>query len=178
VAAWFEDQFDVPTGWQPADSTLLDVAVEAGAFVLRPHVSSEPAYAWAPRDGALGDAAVEATITFPAGARAVAGLAVADLDFATRLVLLLGPDGAWRLQRDDAAALRTLASGRGSAPAAGVPVRLRLLVDAGTATAWLGDQRLGAAAVSMDIGHTGLATQATADGDRILVDDYRVMPVL
>jgi hypothetical protein len=53
-----------------------------------------------------------------------------------------------------------------------------LLVDGGTASGWLGDQRLGAAAVSMDIGHTGLATQAAADGDRILVDDYRVMPVL
>jgi hypothetical protein len=105
----------------------------------------------------------------------LAGIAVADLDFGLRLVLLLGAGGAWRLQRDDAAALRTLASGQAATSPAGVPVRLRLVLEDGVVSAWAGDQQLGRATIQVDAGHVGLAALSAADGERLVVDDFRVV---
>jgi hypothetical protein len=42
-AVWFEDHFDGPLGWVPADSALLETAIEGGAYVLRPRRASQPA---------------------------------------------------------------------------------------------------------------------------------------
>ena len=173
AATWFEDGFDIALGWVVADPSLLQASIEGGAYVLRPRRSTEPAYSWAPKDGAFVAATVEATFTLPDVVAAPAGLAVADLDFGLRLVLLVGGDGAWRLQRDDAAALRTLASGKATAPS-GSPIRLRLVLEDGAASAWAGDQQLGRAAIQIDAGHAGLAVQAAADGAVIRVDDFRV----
>jgi hypothetical protein len=174
-AAWFEDRFDTDRGWLVADSGRLAGAVEAGTYVLRPLAGGEPAYAWAPKEGAIGSALmVEALLTFPAAGSALAGLAVADLEYGVRLVILLGAGGEWRLQRDDATAFRTLASGRAAGLDAGTPVVLKLVLeDGGTASAWLAGRELGRAAVEIDVGHVGLAAQAAADGVRIPVDDFR-----
>jgi hypothetical protein len=174
-AAWFEDTFDAALGWVAADATLLQGALVDGAFVLRPHPSAEPAYVWAPEDGAIGSAlAVEADVMFPATGRALAGLALADLDFGLRLVLLVSSSGEWRLQRDDALALRTLAGGRAITGEPGTPVQLRLVLRDGTAIARIGNHDVGRAEVTIDVGHAGLAAQAPAGGERVVIDDFRV----